>query len=225
MEGNEKNKPYSAQIDDKTVTFGVSAPTGCQMLEAIGRDPDHFFLVFRIPNQADQLVELDEPFDLTAPGTEEFILVSRDRHYTIQVDENSYRVVGPFITGRQILALESKDPETHFVTEILPGADDIVVDDDDRVDLSKLGVERFTVVARPCEIIVNTRRHPFSGFEISFEQVVRLAFDTSGDDANTVYTVAYTNGGLKKPVGSMVKGDHVKVRCGEEFDVDRTNRS
>lgn len=145
--------------------------------------------------------------------------------FVIRIDEHTFNVTDPEPTGRFLLSLVGKDAESHFVTQILPGVDDIVIGPDDHVDLRKPGVERFTIVARPCEIVVNTRCIVFSEASVTFEQVVRLAFDTSGDDENTVYTVTYVKGDPAKPEGSMVKGDRVNVRCGMEFDVDRTNRS
>lgn len=81
----------------------------------------------------------------------------------------------------------------------------------------ELGI-RF-VRPKPCEITVNTRTRAFSGREISFIEVVRLAFDTSGDNANTTYTVTFQDGDPSKPQGSMVPGGCVKVRCGMVFDV------
>jgi hypothetical protein len=153
------------------------------------------------------------------------IQTQKVHRFVIRIDEHTFTVTDPEPTGRFLLGLVGKDFEDHFLTQILPGVDDIVVGPDDHVDLRKPGVERFTVVAKPCEIVVNTRSFPFSNPKISFDEVVRLAFDTSGDDANTVYTVTYVNGDHSKPEGSMVKNDRIKVHCGMEFDVDRTNRS
>ena len=226
---NNASKPegYKVNIDGQILVFEKPNPTGREMLGRIGRDPEHFFLAFRIPGEPDEVVELDEPFDLTAPGTEEFALVSRDRHFNIQIDESAFRVVGPIVAGRVLFELAKKDPATHVLTQILVGVDDIFVGPDDQIDLSRPGVERFTVVAKPfdCEVIVNTRPRRVTTPELTFEQVVRLAFDISADNANVAYTVTYRQGDPAKPQGSMVVGQSVRVRCGEIFDVDRTDRS
>jgi hypothetical protein len=152
------------------------------------------------------------------------------RKYAIQIDETTYQVSGPFITGCGILDLAKKDAQIHFVTQIIVGADDVVIGLDDSVDLSEPGKERFTIVAKPpkpCHIVVNTRKHPWTEGSISFEALVKLAYpDRSQDDPNTTrYTVKFRAGDPSDPEGSLVAGQSVKVRCGMVIDVDRTCRS
>jgi hypothetical protein len=232
MENNVNNQAapserggFQVRIDEQTYTMPSPEPTGRELLAKVGRNPAEFFLVFAVAGQPDQVVELDEPFDLRPQGTEFFILVSRERRFPIQVDEQNFTVKGPFITGAKLLGLVGKDSETHFVTQVLVDTDDIVIGPDQRVDLTQPGRERFTVVVKPCEVIVNTRRRMVTERVLTFEQVVRLAFDTSADNEAVAYTVVYRNGDPSKPNGSMVKGDSVNVRCGMIFDVDRTDRS
>ena len=152
------------------------------------------------------------------------------RQYPIRIDETNFTVDDPVITGKTILALVGKDDEKHFVTQIIEGVDDIVVDPDDEVDVSRPGREHFTTVAKPvkdCEIVVNTRHHKWDARKITFEQVVSLAFpDRSQDNPETtVYTVNYRCGDHSQPEGSLVADGSAKVRCGMKFDVDRTDRS
>lgn len=73
-------------------------------------------------------------------------------------------------------------------------------------------------------IIVNAREKPFSGKEISFKQVVELAFGTYEDNVNIVYTVSYSKGEDPKQ-GTMTKGTTVKVKSGMIFNVTRTDKS
>lgn len=74
-------------------------------------------------------------------------------------------------------------------------------------------------------IIVNTREKVWNEKEISYEQVVKLAFDSYIDDTNTVYTVTYSRGDESKHEGSMIKGSIVKVKKGMIFNVTLTNKS
>lgn len=74
-------------------------------------------------------------------------------------------------------------------------------------------------------IIVNARQHTFSGDEITFDQVVILAFGEVSSDPNVAYTVTYKRGHGNKPEGSMVKGDTVKVKEGMIFNATSTNKS
>lgn len=73
-------------------------------------------------------------------------------------------------------------------------------------------------------IIVNTVSHEFSGKEITFEEVVTLAYG-SYDPEKHSYTVTYKIGQGNKPGGNLVKGGSVKVKDKMIFNVTRTIRS
>lgn len=74
-------------------------------------------------------------------------------------------------------------------------------------------------------IVVNGREKQWSEKEISFEQVVKLAFDNYVDNGTTLYTVTYKRGQGEKSEGSMVKGDVVKVKDKMIFNVTATDKS
>jgi len=74
-------------------------------------------------------------------------------------------------------------------------------------------------------IIVNTREKKFLGREISFDQVVQLAFGSVSSEPNIVYTVTYKRGEGNKPEGDMERGDTVKVKDGMIFNVTQTDKS
>ena len=76
-----------------------------------------------------------------------------------------------------------------------------------------------------CVIIVNTREKKWDKKEISFEEVVKLAFGSYSEDPNVVYTVTYSKGHEHQREGSLVKGKSVKVKCGMIFNVTQTNKS
>ena len=73
-------------------------------------------------------------------------------------------------------------------------------------------------------IIVNGREKKFTGKEISFKQVIELAFGTYEDNPNIVYTVTYSKGEDKKE-GTMTAGSTVKVKDGMIFNATRTDKS
>ena len=75
-------------------------------------------------------------------------------------------------------------------------------------------------------IIVNTRPKQWTARDISFDQVVSLAYDgnpPSGPD--WVFTVTYRKGEDGKKEGTMVEGDTVRVKDGMVFNVTATNKS
>lgn len=74
-------------------------------------------------------------------------------------------------------------------------------------------------------IIVNTREKIWNKKEISYEEVIVLAFDSYSNDENVVYTVTYSKGPDSHHEGSLVKGGSVKVKDGMIFNVTQTNKS
>jgi len=75
----------------------------------------------------------------------------------------------------------------------------------------------------PVVIIVNGREKEWSEKEISFKQIVELAFGVYEDNDQIVYTVTYKGPGNQE--GTMVVGDIVKVKKGMIFNVTRTDKS
>lgn len=74
-------------------------------------------------------------------------------------------------------------------------------------------------------ITVNTREKKWEKKEISYREVVILAFGTYSDDPNVVYTVTFSKGPEPKRQGSLVIGQSVKVKNGMIFNVSQTNKS
>jgi hypothetical protein len=76
-------------------------------------------------------------------------------------------------------------------------------------------------------VIVNGTPKEVSTKELTFEQVVELAFPNNPwGNPNTVYTVAYRRGEGNKPQGTLVQGGQpVKVKDGMIFDVTPTDKS
>jgi hypothetical protein len=74
-------------------------------------------------------------------------------------------------------------------------------------------------------IVVNGRSKVVTDKDISFAEVVALAFDSVPTGPNIVFTVTYRRGHGNKPEGTMVEGDTVKVKEGMIFNVTATDKS
>lgn len=61
--------------------------------------------------------------------------------------------------------------------------------------------------------------------DLTFEEIVALAFENPPTGECIQYTIQYTRGQGNKPSGVLVEGQSVKVKDGMEFDVTSTNRS
>lgn len=74
-------------------------------------------------------------------------------------------------------------------------------------------------------IVVNGREKIWTEVEISFDQVIILAFGSIFPDPNVIYTVTYKLIDGDKTGGTMVKGDIIKAKKGMIFNASSTNRS
>ncbi|QSX37800.1 multiubiquitin domain-containing protein [Shewanella sedimentimangrovi] len=74
--------------------------------------------------------------------------------------------------------------------------------------------------SKPKNIIINGTPTKFNGDEISYSQLVELAFPGG---AAIVYTVTYT--GPQMADGTLAQGQSIKIRNGVKFYVTKTNRS
>jgi len=74
-------------------------------------------------------------------------------------------------------------------------------------------------------IFVNGRPKVVTKKEMSFWEIVALAFDNPAPGPQIFFTVAYRKGDDKKPKGTLVEGETVNVKDGMIFDVTRTDKS
>jgi hypothetical protein len=73
-------------------------------------------------------------------------------------------------------------------------------------------------------IIVNGREKTLTQKEITFDELVVLAFGPANSDTS-VYTITYQKGPEHKEKGSLVQGESVKLKSGMIFNVVRTDKS
>lgn len=73
-------------------------------------------------------------------------------------------------------------------------------------------------------IFVNGREKTVSQRELTFDELVVLAFGPPNSDTS-VYTVTYQKGPDHKEKGSLVQGESVKLKSGMIFNVVRTDKS
>jgi len=78
---------------------------------------------------------------------------------------------------------------------------------------------------RPVEIRVNSREEIWGRPEISYGEVVNLAFPTRSNDPKDVYSVTFSKGPEVKREGTLIAGQSAKVKCGMIFNVKHTYRS
>ena len=75
------------------------------------------------------------------------------------------------------------------------------------------------------DIIVNGRENTVEGDEVTFDQVVDIAYPDGGRGELITYTVLFYEGGGREAEGGLSEGEKVKVKDGTVFNVTRTDRS
>ncbi|MYB77472.1 MAG: hypothetical protein F4X83_10340 [Chloroflexi bacterium] len=118
--------------------------------------------------------------------------------------------------------------ELDFVlTRTLPDDSQSIVGDDDEVDVTEF--KTFTAVATDdkgrIEIIVNTRPRIVTTDEVSYDEVVKLAFDPPPTGPNWEIVVSYRNGAGRPPDGRLRPGGTVKIKEGTVFNVTATDKA
>jgi multiubiquitin len=73
-------------------------------------------------------------------------------------------------------------------------------------------------------VVVNGREKTVTSKELTFDEVVNLAFDDPQPGPNIYFTITYRRGHGNKE-GSLVEGESVKVKDGMIFNVIRTDKS
>jgi len=75
------------------------------------------------------------------------------------------------------------------------------------------------------KLIVNAQEKSWDDDDISYKQVVKLAFGDVVDGPNVIYTVTYSKGPKENREGSLVRGRKVFVKNGMIFNVTKTDKS
>lgn len=75
------------------------------------------------------------------------------------------------------------------------------------------------------KIIVNGRPKVVTEKELSFMDIVKLAFDPVPTGEFIVFTITYRKGPGHKPEGTLLEGQSIKVKEGMIFNVTATDKS
>ena len=74
-------------------------------------------------------------------------------------------------------------------------------------------------------IVVNGRKQTVEDEELTFDRVVALAFDDPPTGEFICFTITYRHAGGRKPEGTLIEGESVKVKDGTIINVTITDKS
>jgi len=79
----------------------------------------------------------------------------RAKVYIIRVDRKTLRVPRPELTGKELLRLVEKTPQTHKIFQKIKGGETKEIEPDETVSFVRPGVERFMTI--PCDTTEGSR--------------------------------------------------------------------
>lgn len=217
-------KPLTFVIEGKDYETFDQYKTGAELKQLAGIPlGTELFLSVSKPYQ-DELIENEKQVNLARPETEYFFVKKKLQFF---INGKPFTWYKQYIRGIQIRELGNIPAEDIIFLDLKEGWQDDEIIDDEIVDLARPGKEKFFSKSKPMEltIIVNARSHVWKEIDISFEQLVALAFGSYDNNPNKGYTVTYSRGWDPKSEGTMVKGAVVRVKNKMIFDVTATDKS
>lgn len=154
--------------------------------------------------------------------------LEHDKHVLhLTINGKQYKWHQQYITGAELRKLGNIPQEEEIFLAVKKPWEDEPIPDDKQVNLARPEIEHFYSQDKEVKVtlIVNGRQKTWTEREITFEQIVTLAFGNYDPNPNKVYTVTYDRGPHKNPEGSMVKGDSVFVKNKMIFNVTCTDKS
>lgn len=121
------------------------------------------------------------------------------QNYRVKIDEQTYSVADPVITGVQLLDIAGKRPsDEYLIFELLPGGQLEEIRLDETVDLRQRGVERFIIWRsdRSFRFVIDGRRFEWGAPLITGLKLKQLA----GVDPQTYGVWLEVRGGEDRPV-------------------------
>lgn len=223
--------PYRVKVGDVNLNFTPyviedPVPTGRQILAITKSKPIEEYVLFQLmTNGQMEELRLDETTDLRSKGVEKFLIFKSDRTFRFMIDDRHLEWGVAQITGRTLLALAETDPNACDIWQKVPGREDRLIEDTDLVDLSEPGVEHFHTSQVSIEIIVNGRPKTVHQRQLSFNELVGLAYPEGPINETTAYTATYKRGPNSNAEGEIIAGQSVRIKNGMVFNVTRTDRS
>lgn len=211
-------------VEDKPYETDQQYLTGSEIKKLAGLAKNaELFITVRDPWK-DEAVGDNVKIDLARPGIEGFYTKKK---LEFIVNGNKFSSEKQYLTGADIRELAGiNGNDKIFLTIAGPYEDELILDSD-RVNLARPGIEKFFSKEKPQDfkIIVNASIKDWSQKNISFEQIIVLAFGSYDNNPNKGYTVTYSRGVDHKPEGTMIRGSVVKVKNKMIFDVTATDKS
>lgn len=197
---------------------------GRDILQKAGCVPASEHVLIQVVRPGTKSVGLDEDVSLDEAGVEEFRAFSSDRVFTFTVDEVGYEWGAATIDEPTLRDISGTASNKVLILDNKGGVDE-TLDENGVLDLAARGVERLRTERRVFHIIVNARPAEVANDEVTYADVVALAFNPVPIGPDVIFTITYRKGPKQNPKGTLAEGHSVYVKNGMIFVVTQTNRS
>lgn len=155
---DQTNQQFRIQVAGPDLAFrplGIddAKPTGHQIVRAAGFHPAENYGVLQWLRSGDlEPLRLNETVDLRGNGAERFIIAQTDRAFFFELNGERQEWLVASINGVTLKKLAGEDPDSAIVLREREDEPDEEIDDEEMVDLSGAGLEKFRT--RPVEALV-----------------------------------------------------------------------
>lgn len=211
-------------IDGRDFVLGKVALTGRDILAAVEADPDASDVLIRIDGGRARLLAPDEQL-VPAGGEAHFRVHRKGALRYLKVDERFWEWGAPAIGE-------------HDIREIAGISDDVVLHLVGGDPLRTCGLVDLTVdwvpavVSNPdtsraltVPVVVNGRSQHLAKAEVSFEDLVALAYPDRPPALSEMFTVTYRHGPADRPEGSLAPTQTMRSISGASYNVTATDKS
>jgi hypothetical protein len=144
----------------------------------------------------------------------------------IHIDQKPYQSPNP-TTGEALYALGKVAPGLELYRKVSGDKEDQPVPNDRETVNLKEGEHFHSGPPQKKEftIIVNGKKKVVAKRELSFDELVALAFNPVPTGPNVLFTITYEGGPRENPEGTLMKGQIVRIKDGMIFNVKHTDKS
>lgn len=159
----------------------------------------------------------------------ELICSEKDSKHFLSLTINGEKFEWPnqYITLKEIRKLGNISDDDDVYLQIKEPWIDELLKEEIPIDLARPEIEHFfsKEVQQIVTLIINGTPKKWDKKQISFKEVIVLAFGKYIDKPTVAYTVAYEDGPKQNPEGSMIKGQSVLVKNKMIFHATATDKS
>ena len=217
MDHSESGHDIQITIDGHPIRVQPGEHTGQQLRYLI------------TPPAGELYLDVPDAPDAPVPPATTLSVVAGMRFFTrpqvqIFVNGAAYRVPAGTITDQQLHDLANPPiPDGDGVwLDIVDAPDDPIAHDE--LIVIEDGM-RFFSRSRTFKVIINGRPRTVEQRELTFEQIVALAFPGEQVTPDTTHTITYTHAVAPKPTGSLHPGETLTIKNGTILSVTATVKS